>query len=872
MDFSKAVVEKERTYLRSKKARAGKKFILTFVKTALIFLLLAVAVLAVVVFLRAKKIIDEIPDISAIDITPTGYLTTIYDKNGNEIQSLAAAGANRQYVELSEIPLDLQHAFVAIEDERFYKHNGIDIRGIIRAVVADLASGDMSQGASTITQQLLKNNYFTGWMNENTISDKLKRKLQEQYLAIQLEKKISKGEILENYLNTINLGQNTLGVEAASERYFNKRVSDLTLSECACIAGITQNPSRYNPITHPDYNNTRRKSVLQHMYDQGYITAEEYEAAVADDVYSRISVVNNSIIASSTSYFVDALTSQVIKDLKEQRGYSETEAYRMLYAGGLRIESTQDPEIQKVVDEEINRLENYANSPEVSISFRLTVEKPDKTYQNYSEQTMLSFYQSEDPLYDINYSSQEEALAAYEHYKSEIIGEGDRIPDAGESVTYTVQPQTACTVIDQSTGYVVALCGGRGDKTASRTLNRATDTTRQPGSCFKILAAFAPALDAGGKTLASVQDDSPMTYTNGIPLRNYDDRYRGFTNVREAITDSINVVTVKTLMEIGTGLGYQYVQNFGITTLESGDNNQALALGGISRGVKNIELTGAYATIANGGVYNRPMFYTRVLARNGDVVLDASWNNQKEVLKPTTAWLLTDAMKDVMVYGTGQGANIDNMPIAGKSGTTTNDRDTVFAGYTPYYTCAVWGGYDDNTPQKETQYSKAIFRGIMQRINEGLPVRDFDKPSGITELAVCRKSGKLPLDDICEADVRGSQIYTEYFDEDTTPYDSCDHHTTVSICSASNLPAGIYCPAEDVGKRVFILGASPGGEDYEYSITPEELARTCNIHTEPQPVTPPVPVVPGGGGSQTSSATSQNPGSSASHTSNSMSP
>jgi len=331
------------------------------------------------------------------------------------------------------------------------------------------------------------------------------------------------------------------------------------------------------------------------MYDQGYITAEEYEAAVADDVYSRISVVNNSVIASSTSYFVDALTSQVIKDLKEQRGYSETEAYRMLYAGGLRIESTQDPEIQKVVDEEINRLENYANSPEVSISFRLTVEKPDKTYQNYSEQTMLSFYQSEDPLYDINYSSQEEALAEYEHYKSEIIGEGDRIPDAGESVTYTVQPQAACTVIDQSTGYVVALCGGRGDKTASRTLNRATDTTRQPGSCFKILAAFAPALDAGGKTLASVQDDSPMNYTNGIPLRNYDNRYRGFTNVREAITDSINVVTVKTLMEIGTGLGYQYVQNFGITTLESGDNNQALALGGISRGVKNIELTGLIA-------------------------------------------------------------------------------------------------------------------------------------------------------------------------------------------------------------------------------------------------------------------------------------
>ena len=869
MDFSKGAVEKERKRLRSGKLRAGKKFFLTFFKTALIFLLVAAAASIAVLFMNVKKIIDEIPDISTIDITPTGYLTTIYDKNGNEIQSLASAGANRQYVELSEIPLDLQHAFVAIEDERFYKHNGIDIRGIIRAVIADIASGDMSQGASTITQQLLKNNYFTGWMSENTLKDKLKRKLQEQFLALQLEKKISKAEILENYLNTINLGQNTLGVEAASERYFNKRVSDLTLSECACIAGITQNPSRYNPITHPDYNNIRRKSVLQHMYDQGYITAEQFDAAVADDVYSRISVVNNSIIASSTSYFVDALTSQVIRDLKEQRGYSETEAYRMLYSGGLRIESTQDPEIQKVVDEEINRLENYANAPEVSISFRLTIEKPDKTYKNYSEQTMLTFYQNEDPAYDINYSSREEAAAAYEHYKSEIMGEGDRIPDAGESVTYTVQPQAACTVIDQSTGYVQALCGGRGDKTASRTLNRATDTTRQPGSCFKILAAFAPALDAGGKTLASVQDDAPTTYTSGVPLRNYNDRYQGYTTVRQAITESINVVTVKTLMEIGTGLGYQYVQNFGITTLESGDNNQALALGGISRGVKNIELTGAYATIANGGVYNRPMLYTRVLSRSGEVILDASWNNQKQVLKPTTAWLLTDAMKDVMRYGTGVGANIENMPIAGKSGTTTNDRDTVFAGYTPYFTCAVWGGYDDNTSQSETQYSKAIFRGIMQRINEGLPVKDFDRPSGIVELSVCKKSGKLPLEGICTADVRGSEVYTEFFDADTVPYDSCDHHTKVSICSASNLPAGAHCPAEDIEQRVFILGAAPGGEDYEYSIAPEDLARICNIHTEAQPVTPPVPVVPGGGGSSSSSATS---GSSASHTSNSISP
>ena len=845
MNYSKENVQKREKKRGSRKRRAAKKFALTFIKTVLILLLVVIAGAVVAGGLYAKRLIDQCPDISEVNISPSGYQTTVYDKNGAEIQTLAASGANREYVTIDKIPVDLQHAFVAIEDERFYKHNGIDIRGIIRAGFTGLTTGHLSQGASTITQQLLKNNYFTDWTSEKTDKDKIDRKIQEQYLAVQLEKVTDKDTILENYLNTINLGQNTLGVEAASERYFNKPVTDLTLSEDACIAAITQNPTKYNPLRNPEKNDTRRKQVLKKMLELGFIEDKSvYEAAVADDVYSRISVVNDEIESSTTNYFVDALVDQVAKDLTEQKGYSESEAYRLLYSGGLSIESTEDPEVQKVVEEEVNNTDNYVGDPEVSISFRLTVQHSDGSYDNYSDATMLAYYQSQNKSYSINFDSKEEADAAYEKYKGEIMKEGDTIPGGGESLTYTVQPQAAMTIMDQTTGHVVALVGGRGDKTASRTLNRATDITRQPGSTFKILAAFAPALDAGGLTLASVQDDCPTSYANGTPLHNYDNSYRGFTTLREAITHSINIVTVKTLTQIGTGLGYEYVKDFGISTLESGDNNQALALGGLTHGVINVELCGAYATIADGGVYHRPVLYTKVKARNGDVILDSSKGKTKEVIKPTTAWLLTNAMQDVMTKGTGVAANFSGMSVAGKSGTTTKDRDTIFAGFTPYYTGVIWGGYDDNTPQSNTRYSKNIWKAVMSRINEGKENKAFEMPDGISKATVCRKSGKLPIEGVCSADPRGSMVYTEYFAKGTVPTETCDHHTTATICKASNMPAGLFCPPDQVETRVYIVGAESGSADSAYSISREALSGTCNVHTEATPAEPETPDTP----------------------------
>ncbi|MCI8875133.1 MAG: PBP1A family penicillin-binding protein [Lachnospiraceae bacterium] len=834
MNYGKNSTKKREKELTSKGTMIRKKFSIIFLKTLLFCLFAFIIVGGCAGFGLMKGVIDAAPEINLADATPTGFLSTVLDKEGKQTATLVATGSNRVYATIDEIPIEMQHAIVAIEDERFYEHNGIDLKGILRAGVKGITSGKFSEGASTITQQLLKNNVFTSWTSESSFADKLQRKIQEQYLAIQLEKKVSKDWILENYLNTINLGQNTLGVQAASRRYFGKDVSELNLSESAVIASITQNPSRLNPISNPDKNAERREKVLNNMLKLGYISEGEYNSAMKDDVYDRIQVVNTqSEEEDVTSYFVDALTDQVIQDFIDQLGYTETQAYKALYNGGLTIESTQDPAIQAICDEEVNNLENYPTAPKYSFSYRLTVEKADGSYKNYSEQTMLYYYQAHNADYSVNFASQEEASAAIEAYKAEIMEPGDKIVENGESITYTLQPQTALTVINQSTGEVVALVGGRGDKTASKTLNRAASTTRQPGSTYKVLAAYAPALDSGGLTLASVQDDAPYSYENGTSLRNYDNSFRGFTPLREAITHSINIVTVKTLTEIGTNLGFSYLQDFGFTTLVDDDNNQALALGGITNGVTNLELTAAYASVANEGTYIRPRFYTRILDHDGNVLIDNTPQTHG-VLKSSTAWLLTDAMKDVVTSGTGTAVNFPNMEIAGKTGTTTKNRDALFAGFTPYYTCVVWGGYDDNTPQAggTTSYPKKIWRAVMSRIHENLEYKDFVMPADITTATVCKKSGKLAVAGLCDCDPRGSMIQTEYFAEGTVPTEHCDHHVNVTVCAESGMLATDFCPNRVSG--VYITGGTPGSADEPYLLSEGSTTNTCPLHTTPQ--------------------------------------
>lgn len=837
MNYGKKRTRKRERELASKGTMIRKKFQVVFCKALLICFFAVVVIGGCSAFGIISGIIASAPSIEDINATPTGYLTTVLDAEGNQTATLVASGSNRKYVTLDEIPKDLQHAFVAIEDERFYEHNGIDIQGILRAGIKGIASGfHFKEGASTITQQLLKNTVFTDWVSEESLADKFERKFQEQYLALQLEKIVDKDWILENYLNAINLGQNTLGVGVASERYFGKDVSELNLSECAVLAAITKSPSKYNPISNPENNAERRKTVLDYMLEQEYISQAEYDEALADNVYERIQLVN--IEASDTeinSYFVDAMTDVVMQDLIDELGYTETQAYKALYQGGLVIESTQDPSIQAICDEEINNLDNYVGDPKVSFSYRVSIQSPDGSVKHYSEQTMLSYYRSENSNFDINYASQEEADAAIEEYKAEIMNEGDTVVEGSETIVYTVQPQAALTVIDQTTGEVKAIVGGRGDKTGNKTLNRATDTTRQPGSTFKIIAAYAPALDAGGLTLATVEDDAPYNYTTGEgkAVTNYDKRYRGFTTLREAITDSINIVTVKALAEIGPSLGYDYIRNFGITTVgieESG--NETLALGGLTNGVTNLELTAAYAAIANDGTYIEPKFYTRVLDHDGNVLLDNTSPESHTVLKETTAWLLTNAMQDVMTQGTGSAAYFGNsMAQAGKSGTTTKSRDALFAGYTPYYTCVVWGGYDDNDTQsgENTSYPKKIWKSVMSRIHENLESEKFEKPDGIVAVTVCRESGKLAIDGVCTNDPRGNCAYTEYFAEGTQPTEYCDHHILVNICSETSALAGPNCPNQ-IASGVYIIGGNPATEDAPYLLTAEMAANTCQYH------------------------------------------
>ena len=807
MNYGKKGVRAKQKELNAKGSKWGRKIAFTCVKVFLIGII-GIGIIGISAGIGAfKGIIASAPDIDVNDVAPVGFSTFVYDCEGNQIDKLVATNSNRVQVTMDKIPQDLADAFVAIEDQRFYEHNGIDIKGIVRAGYTFVKSGfKRAEGASTITQQLLKNTVFTNWMEEDGLLEKVQRKFQEQYLALEITKKLSKEEILLRYMNTINLGQNTLGVQAASLRYFNKDVSELTLSECAVIAAITQNPSKWNPISHPDNNAERRKRVLDNMLEQGYITQAEYDEAMADDVYSRIQEVNISIASDSvSSYFVDALTEEVYQDLINEAGYSATQASTLLYSGGLRIESTLDPDIQAIADEVFSNPENYPENIKWYLTYELTIKKADGEYENHSKEMMMTWFkENENKNFNLIFKSIDDAYAAIDTYKAAVIGPDDE--EIAENISLTPQPQVSLTIIDQTTGNVVAMIGGRGAKEASRTLNRATSATRQPGSTFKVLAAYAPAIDSAGMTLATVFNDAPFNYNDGTPVNNwYDDPpYEGLSSVRKGIYHSMNILAVKCLTQITPKLGFDYLEDFGFTTLnEMEDCYQPMALGGIYTGVTNLELCGAYATIANMGYYNEPRLYTRVLDSDGNVILDHTTPNTRQVLKETTAFLLTSAMQDTLSIGTGGAAKFNGMSIAGKTGTTSDNRDVWFAGFTPYYTAVTWAGYDNNLEmnKEEQNLAKKLWRAVMSEVHADLQNQTFPIPPGIVQAQVCSQSGKLPIPGLCDVALT---VVTEYFSEETVPTETCDVHYTGNICAYSHLPATETCPFKITGTATLI--------------------------------------------------------------------
>lgn len=784
MNYGKKSVSKKRNSLISRTAMMGKRAHVSLIRVLFVVLITICVVIGCTGIGAFRGIIDNAPDVNDIDISPLGYATFLYDGDGNQLRKLTAPSSNRLPVSIDQIPVDLQHAVVAIEDERFYEHNGIDVRGILRAFVKNLSSGDLSEGASTITQQLLKNNVFTNWTQESTWLERFTRKIQEQYLAVEIEKKINdKNVILENYLNTINLGAGTYGVQAAARKYFNKDVWDLNLSECTTLAGITQNPTQYNPIEHPEANAKRRKEVLDHMIDQGYITQEQYNQVINDDIYSEIQaaqVLNEETDNTVYSYFEDELIDQVINDLMNIKGYTRTQAQNLVYSGGLSIYTTQDASIQKILDEEYADPANYPDYVQYALDYALTVQNPDGEEVNYSKEMLRLYFQNEDPEFDLLFDSQEEGQSYVDRYKEHVLADGSTV--VSERVSFAPQPQSSMSIIDQHTGYVKAIIGGRGEKTASLTLNRATDTTRQPGSTFKILSTYAPALNEKGMTLATTFEDEPYNYPDGSPVNNASKSYGGTTTIRRAIQNSINVVAVKCLEEVTPELGLQYLDNFGFTTLAHGteadkdadgtiwtDANLPMALGGLTHGVTNVELCAAYAAIANNGNYIEPIYYTKILDHNGNVLIEKN-SAGRSVIKESTAWLLTSAMEDVVNQGTGTACQLDDMTVAGKTGTTDAYNDLWFVGYTPYYTCAVWSGFDNNEklPEDARDFHKNLWKKVMTRIHEGLPDKEFDMPASVEKISICEETGLLPR--------AGCPVITEYFDIGDVPTDYCDQH------------------------------------------------------------------------------------------------
>lgn len=852
MIFNNDAIKKELSGLLDTSRQARRHHLIFLLKIALaMFLILCFAGFAIGIgFVRGA--IDAAPSLDILDVQPQGYASQIYDADGNLMQTLVMEGSNREEVSFDQLPDDLVNAFIAIEDSRFYEHNGIDLKGILRAAYVGITNGRFSEGASTITQQLIKNNVLQGGY-ETSMADKLRRKIQEQFLAVKLEDQLgSKETILEYYLNTINLGGNCLGVQTAAHRYFGKNVWELTLSECTVLAATTSNPSRYNPLTHPKENAVRRKIVLEKMYEQNFITYDQKNDALDDDVYSRIQTVDNATSGSTVfSYFTDAVYNQVCDDLQSKLGYSASQSYKLLYSGGLQIYSTMDPSIQAIVDEEINNADNYISSTgsrllEYSLNYALTVCHADGSESTYTENDLISYFQSEkkQATFANIYASKEDIYRSVREFKASLLISGDSVTN--ETITPILEPQESVVVMNQSNGQVAAISGGRGEKEGSLTLNRALHCHRQPGSASMIISTFAPAIDSCGATLASTYYDAPYSSGNQQVLNWWGNPYLGYNNIRQAITYSMNVIGARCLTSlVSDSTAYDYLELFGLGDASGQEISFSLANTNSSYTVTNEMLTAAFASIANDGIYQKPTYYTKVLDRQGNILLE-SVPSQTRIIKSSSAALLTSAMEDVISsdssyyyqYGitpTGKLCQVDSMTLAGKSGTTTSGSDVWFIGYSPYYTCGIWSGYDDSKVLSTgTEYHKTIWQKIMARIHTDLDNKDFVFTDELESAKICSKSGLLAVDGVCNSSSSNASVYTEYFAPGTAPTSYCDRHYALRICTESGKSATKYCPGDSVVQRVYLHiddSDLSSGTTTDSDYLAPSILQSCDIHT-----------------------------------------
>lgn len=650
-----------------------------------------------------------------------------YKDEAGEVQELSSdrisGYENALYCPIGEMPRYLPAAFVAIEDKRFYEHGGIDWARTASAML-DYAKGEGAHfGGSGITQQLVKN--LTGDSERS-----IRRKLTELMRAARLEKILSKDEILESYLNVVNLSQGCYGVRTAANAYFSKEVRDLTLDEAATIAAITNNPTRYDPVRHPEENRKRRDIILKAMYDQGMIGGTEYRAAIAKK--TELNCSRQMLSGRINSWFADLAVEEVIAALVLERGMSEAAASRMVYCGGLKIYLTVDPRLQEAVDA-------YFADPERFL-----------THQNGKK------------------------------------------------------AQCAMMIVDPKTGDILAVAGAVGKKQANRVQSFASNTKRPSGSVIKPLSVYAPALERGLITWGSVFDDVPLQFRqNGAPWpRNAPNIYRGLTNINAAVTHSVNTVSVSVLERLGTGNSYRFLRDrLGFTSLDpvKDTGTASLALGQQSQGVTLREIVGGYTALANGGIYTGTRCFYRVEDRNGEVLLEMPQRAER-AMDETNAAIMTMLLREVTKEGTAKALTLtERVAVAGKTGTSGNNCDKWFVGYTPELLAGVWYGHEYPEPLSDVKGNPAlnVFDEVMAHAItlRGITQRYFKSTDDIVAVRYCRDSGKL-MSDACSYDPRGDRSEVGYFKRGTEPTQYCDCHVCIRYCDHGGV-ACEYCPEEE---------------------------------------------------------------------------
>ena len=669
--------------------------------------------------------------------------STIVDTDGNVLAELNG-DESRKIITLEEMSPYLPKAYISIEDERFEQHHGVDIKRTGAAVLSFLTHGGKSTagGGSTITQQVVKN---VTQEKASSGAAGVIRKLKEWSKAYQIEKAMSKDQIIEIYLNLIyigNGGSEKHGVEIGSEYYFNKTAKDLSIAQCAFLAGINHSPNAYNPYSGNDVTekiSKRTKTVLSQMKKFDYITQEEYDAAVAevDAGFKFENGVKGNIYSSHT----DALITQLIQQIMDEKQISKDAAETYLQTSGLTIYSTQVSSVQNVMEEE-------------SKKGKYKLELKDKA--------------------------------------------GKVIKDESGS---PILAQGAAVVIEPSTGKVVGAVGQLRDKTTSRGLNR-INSKRQTGSSIKPLADVLPGIEEGTITPATIYADLKTTFGKDYEPENYNN-FTGLRTVRTALTTSQNIPFIKVMAELTPQKSIEYMEKMGISSLvhasdnkEHNDENLSLAIGGMTYGISPLEMAAAYASVANDGTYIEPTFYTKVEDSNGKVVLEPNQKTEK-VCSAETAYIIKSLMQSVIngadgFAGTAKYCAINGIDVAAKTGTTNSSKDRWLCGFTNYYACAAWYGFDD--PQRisfpGTNPAGQLFSGIMSQIHKGLENSSFKEPENIVHATVCRTSGLLATD-------KCSNTYSEIFTKDHVP-ETCDaHKSQYTICTESGKLANEFCPSKE---------------------------------------------------------------------------